>query len=232
MADRLIFTLSPGRCGTKYLTYAMRLVPGVAAFHEPSPNFVSVVEEARRDPYVAVRFWLDKKLPWIDSLEQPVYFESSHLFGKGFVSALVTIGRVPDVVVLTRPHREVALSFWRRRSIPGRTWSGISYLLDPTGLKNWDKLTDYQLCYWYCLEMNRRIRTSAVFIASKEGIVESIKMRQLVTEAGFSDLCHRLALPAPTGFLGSMIVNSSPLRWKVLYPEGNIDDLEAEVECL
>jgi len=80
--------------------------------------------------------------------------------------------------------------------------------------------------------MNRRIRTSAVFIASKEGIVESIKMRQLVTEAGFSDLCHRLALPAPTGFLGSMIVNSSPLRWKVLYPEGNIDDLEAEVECL
>lgn len=228
---RLIFTLSPGRCGTKYLAYAMGLVPGVAAFHEPSPDFVSVAAEARHDPRVAVRFWLEEKLPWIESLGPLVYFESSHLFGKGFVRALVATGRVPDVVVLSRPHREVALSFWRRRSVPGRTGRGRDYLLDPTGLGNWDRLTDYQLCYWYCLEMGRRIESSAALIDSRGGMVEPIEMRRLVTRDGFAALCRRLALPGPTGFLGPTVVNSSPQRWKTLYPEGDMDDLEAEVEC-
>ena len=62
----LIFTVTPGRSGTKYLAALLGSVPGVAAHHEPQPDFVTALRRAQQDPEVAFAFWRDVKLPFID----------------------------------------------------------------------------------------------------------------------------------------------------------------------
>jgi hypothetical protein len=57
----------------------------------------------------------------------------------------------------------VAKSFLLINSIPERTPLGCNYMLspaDPCLLQTpfWEDFTDYQLCYWYTLEMRRRSR--------------------------------------------------------------------------
>jgi len=99
-------------------------VPGVDAKHEPRPDFASVARDAQHDPEMAREFWITKKLPAIQKSAPDVYFETSHVFAHGFADALLDIGTPADVIGLSRPHREVALSIWRRRSIPGRTGRG------------------------------------------------------------------------------------------------------------
>jgi hypothetical protein len=135
-ARRLIFSLNPGRCGTAYLWKAFETVPGVLGGHEPRPNFVDVMRAAQDDPGAARRWLEEVKLPYIRSLDcgvgyNAVYVETSHLFVQGFVEPMLDLGVVPDVIVIDRPVREVALSMWRRKEIPGRTWLGLRYRLKP-----------------------------------------------------------------------------------------------------
>ena len=166
----LIFTVTPGRSGTKYLTALLGSVPGVASHHEPVPDYVTVMRRAQQDPEVAFAFLRDVKLPTIAAMPSPIYAETSHLFCKGFLEPAILIGLRPKLIVLRRPPSEVAWSLFERDTIPTRTPYGCLYLLDPRDpgvmpLPGWERMTDYQLCFWYALEIERRQLRYAGFAA-------------------------------------------------------------------
>jgi hypothetical protein len=206
---RLIFTVTTGRSGTDYLARLMECVPGVSSHHEPRPNFVWAMRAAQMDPDVARRFWTEQKLPAIEACEQPVYSETSHVVSKGFLEPLLELGYRPDLILLRRPHREVALSMLRLNTIPARTPKGLKWYLSPEdpgvlGLPGWRDLHDYQLCYWYCLEVERRREYYAALLSGLGARVVSITLAELTTFRGFMRLRKELGL---AGYL------SAPRHW-------------------
>jgi len=162
---RLLFTVSTGRCGTQHLAFCLNLFRCVSAHHEPRPKFSEAMRAVQAQPGVASEFWLRRKLPRIARSRKPIYAETSHVASKGFLESLIELGYRPDVIHLQRDPRLVALSLWRLDTVPGRTLRGLKYYLgpdDPGVLPlRWPEGAephDYQLCYWYCLEIARRAR--------------------------------------------------------------------------
>lgn len=148
MTDKhLVFVLSPGRCGTRYLKEMVATIPDVAVVHERPPDFADASRLAQFVPEAARRFWFGHKLPAIERYPEQTYFETSHTF-VAFADAPLQMDTPPDLVILTRPHREVALSRWRRGSIPARTPRGNQYCLHPDApgvilkAENWRRFTD------------------------------------------------------------------------------------------
>lgn len=160
---RLIFTVTTGRSGTAYLASVFGYAKGVCGLHEPAPEFSDCLRDVQKDPQLARRFLLEQKLPAIASLPFDIYLETSHLACKGFFEPLLELGIVPDLLVHRRNPRDVALSMYRMGTIPGRSDKGFKFYLSPDDpgvlkLKGWEALEDYQICYWYCLEIERRAR--------------------------------------------------------------------------
>lgn len=218
---RLIFCWSPGRCGTRYLTRLFETVPGVVARHEPPPRF-SECEGSKR------AFWALQKMPAIEALQAPVYVETSHCFALGFLEPLVEMGYDSDIVQIQRNHRDVALSYWRRWSIPGRTRRGKEFLLQPT-FDGWTELTDYQLCYWHALEVDRRAGNGRLQV-HRWHVVD---FDNLVGGSGFLELVESLGLPGPNKRAYERrrceIVNANPANYYQHFPKGDLDRLEAKV---
>ncbi len=170
---RLIFSVTTGRSGTAYLASIFGFAKGVYSVHEPTPEYADVLRQVQKTATVAQQFLLEKKLPAILKTSGNIYIETSHLACKGFLEPLLQLGIVPDLIVHRRPPRDVALSMLKMGTIPGRSNKGLRFYLSPDDpevltLSGWEKLNDYQLCYWYCLEIERR----AVFY------------KQLFTQAG------------------------------------------------
>ncbi|MEM1384712.1 MAG: hypothetical protein AAF713_09690 [Pseudomonadota bacterium] len=196
---RLIFCATPGRSGTAFLTRLLGRVPGIAAAHEPKPNFVAVAQAVQQDPALAERFWREEKLPAIAGGDASVYAETSHLACKGFLEPLMRLGIPFDLIVLRRQPRAVAWSLVERNCVPARTGPGIRYLLDPRDrtvmpLPGWEGLTDYQLAFWYALEIERRQRRYAAMVAQSGGAVATITNRQLGAWSHFVAMLQVLRL--------------------------------------
>ena len=158
---RLIFTITTGRSGTAYLSTILGLARNVCSVHEPAPEFANLMRDVQGNPDLARRFLVDKKLPAILQSPADIYIETSHLACKGFLLPLIELGVVPDIIIHTRPAREVSLSLLKMGTIPGRSSKSLRFYLTPDdpgvlGVPDWQNLHDYQLCYWYCLEIERR----------------------------------------------------------------------------
>lgn len=169
----LIFTVTAGRSGTKLLTTLLKDSLGISAEHEPVPRVNFVMRSIINAPEVAKTWLLSEKLPAIlASANSPIYIETSHLFCKGFIEPMLELGLRPKFIILKRPAIEVAESFFYINSIPERTSSGRLVLLGPSDpgvlhLPNWEQYSDFQLCYWYALEIERRQKIySAMFEAA------------------------------------------------------------------
>ena len=241
LSKRLIFTVTTGRSGTNYLTKMLGYVPGVDSFGEPEPQFSSVMRSIQKDKSLAYRFLIKEKLPRIAEMPGPVYVETSHLFCKGFVEPLLDIGLVPDLILLKRPHRAVALSLYMLGTIPGRTEKGLKYCLSPEDpdvlpVPGWRALHDYQLCYWYCLEIERRSTAYPIMVSDKGGRVVDVSLDEISTAKGFINLLSSLGLPRPgvLDLVRYMLGKSKPVntkmdRKKSTMPEEDLDQLEQEV---
>jgi len=167
-----------------------------------------------------------------------VYAETSHLFGKGFVKPLLDLGVVPDVIVLDRVNRDVALSYWRRGTIPAKTLMGQRYLLHPEQaeycpLPRWWTFTDYQLCYWYTREMERRMVERAKWIDSAGGNVYHMGFEGLADDGIIEWPSKSLGLPPLNRELVNRIHtnarNATPPSVQDRLPPGNLDELEQQV---
>ena len=159
---RLIFSLSAGRTGSEFLTRLLALLPDTASLHEPEPAFQRMMRPALTNPALAREFLQRYKLPALAAHPESTVVETSHVFCKGFVEPLLELDLLPAVVILRRHPRAVAISYLERYTVPGRTRYGWQFLLQPSDpgvlhLPGWHSLTDYQLCYWYALETERRI---------------------------------------------------------------------------
>jgi len=196
---RCIFCLTTGRSGTKYLSQVFDLLPNVKAFHEPVPDFISCARSARENPQDGIRFVIDKKIPAINAIKEPIYIETSHLFCKGFVEIFADLDIDFDIIILKRKQRTVAKSLYGRKSIPGQKPNGVKYLLTPnadgvfTKLNDWKNLHHYQLCYWYCLEIERRIEIYKNFKSVKR--IAETTLKDITTVDGLYQLCENLDLP-------------------------------------
>lgn len=236
---RLIFTVTTGRSGTNYLADVLAALPGVACFHEPAPAFSECMRDVQEDSRVAYRFWIEHKLPAIASRRERIYIETDHAFCKGFLEPLLDLGVVPDLIILSRPMRAVASSMYQLNSIPCRTEAGLRYWLHPEDpgvlpLPDWRGLDDYQLCYWYCLEIARRAERYQRLL-SGHGRVVRVGLAELTTPVGVSRLVSALELPA-FGWLGQFRlrrvarrrVNDKRSRKRRVLPTC-LDELEREV---
>jgi hypothetical protein len=203
-SKRLIFAVSTGRSGTAYLSQILSCVPGVSSHHEARPKFSKALRPVQQNVQLAYKFWIKEKLPAIAKDSAPVYAETSHLFCKGFAEPLLDLGIVPDLILLTRPYRQVALSFCRFGTIPGRTAQGLKYLLGPDdpevlSLPDWHELDDYQLCYWYCLEIERRMSKYNELFSGLGAHVVRVSLEEISSLTGFEKLLLGMNLPKPDG---------------------------------
>lgn len=238
---RLIFTVTTGRSGTAYLWRILELVPGIASQHEVRPLFADVMREVQTNPAAAREFWIERKLPAILECGRPVYVETGHLFCKGFFEPLLELGHTPDLILLSRPNRQVATSLLQLGTIPGRTKGGLHWYLSPDDpgvltLPDWRSLSDYQLCYWYCLEIERRARVYGETVRSRGGRVVATTLAEINTVAGFRRLLRELDLPRPSLYNWAKYTlnrnrtfNRKPGERLDVEPPQNLDREEREV---
>jgi hypothetical protein len=201
---RLIFAVSTGRSGTAYLAQILGCVPDVSSHHEAKPKFSKALRPVQQDARLAYKFWIKEKLPIIAKDPAPIYAETSHLFCKGFAEPLLDLGVVPDLIMLTRPYRQVALSFCRFGTIPGRTAQGLKYLVGPAdpgvlSMPDWQEMDDYQLCFWYCLEIERRMSKYSEMFSGLGAQVVRVSLEEISTLSGFEKILLGLDLQKPYG---------------------------------
>ena len=213
----LVFCLSAGRTGTARLANLLSHCPDTTAQHESDPNFLDIARPSRNDRRKGIDWWLHDKLPAIMNQPGTHYVETSHLFGKGPELALLDVLRDKeyssiypevtfDLMFLSRPHREIALSYWRRNTIPGRTAGGNLYLLHPAAaiyfpVPQYKTLNNYQLCYWYALEMEARV-LATVRAFEDAGLLERKIQTLTPTSRGFNSgtlvsYCDWYGIPRP-----------------------------------
>jgi hypothetical protein len=199
---RLIFTVTTGRSGTNYLANMLSYLPGVLSLHEPAPTFHAVLRSAVRDPEVAYRFLIENKLPAIAQCPGSIYIETSHVFCKAFFEPMLEIGIVPDLILLSRPKRDVAISFYQLGSIPARTPRGKIYFVQPDDpgvlpMPGWETMHDYQLNFWYTLEIERRAKLYGDEIRRRGGMVYAVTLDEISTVIGYWKLILAMQLPFP-----------------------------------
>jgi hypothetical protein len=196
---RLIFVISTGRSGTEYLTQVLGLFQNVHAEHEPEPSFTNAFRTIATAPHLARQFWLDHKLPAIARSPAPIYAETSHLVCKGFLESGIELGLRPTLIHLVRRYRDTARSMLALNTIPARTFNGVRFYLGPEDhaflpvpRAVFDRWHDYQLCYWYCLEIGERARVYAERFRPLGITVERVELDDIRTTAGVHDLARRL----------------------------------------
>lgn len=209
-AKRLLLTVTTGRSGTLYLARVLGLFRGVTSEHEPKPTFSSAFRTVAAAPATAREFWLEHKLPRVARARGAVYAETSHLACKGFLESLVELGVVPELLHLVRAPRAVAASLLALGTVPGRTYKGVKYYLSPADAPLLPlacperELTDYQVCFWYCLEIAERARVYAERFAPAGVRVHRVELGELSERDGPARLGERLGLGAP-GLRGRLL---------------------------
>jgi hypothetical protein len=196
---KLIFTVTAGRSGTMFLQQLLELAPNITSLHEPDPAFHSCLRRIQREPEYARDFLLNLKLPAIANYPTPYYAEVSHVFCKGFLSPLLDMGIIPNLIVLRRSPRLIALSYLSSNTVPERTALGKEYLLSPDDpgvvpLRNWRRMSDYQLLFWYAIEIERRQAAYARLVTGLGGIVHDTTAEELHDADCYFRLCERLGV--------------------------------------
>ncbi|MDA0321181.1 MAG: hypothetical protein O2923_00485 [Verrucomicrobia bacterium] len=239
---RLIFSVATGRCGTAYLAELFKFLPHIDSHHEPAPEFADVMRSALRSPAEATQFLLSRKLTGVAASPMPTYVETSHLFCKGFLEPMLNLGLRPDIVALSRPAREVALSMVGLGTIPGRSDKGLRFYLSPDDpnvlpIRGGGELNDYQVCYWYCLEMARRTDVYETLCREQGCRYVRVTLAGISRLRGFRFLIKQLELPGPSlrGWLQYLVyhrnrVNESRPGKKSVGPPPDLYALEKDVQ--
>ncbi len=229
----LVFTVTPGRSGTKYLTVLLGGVPGVSAYHEPQPDFATYMRAAQTKSETAYAFWLYAKLPFIAAAPGAIYAETSHLFCKGFLEPALLLGLRPGLIILRRAASQVAWSLLERQTVPARSDFGKKYLLSPEDpgvmpLPGWQAMTDYQLCFWYALEIERRQIRYAEYARRLEMPVVEVLQRDLGKPQVFKRMLEALGLAADDKVMMHHSLASAGQHNKNARSLQKTDDLEAQ----
>jgi hypothetical protein len=235
----VILTVTTGRSGTGYLCSLLQGFD-ICVLHEPEPNFVDVMRDAQSNPSVAERFLVERKLPFIRGIPQSTYLETSHLACKGFIEPLLKLGIIPDLIILNRDRISVATSLYRLQTIPGRTSSGLKYLSSPDdpgvlSIGAWRGLHDWALCYWYCLEIERRASVYRHSVTKLGGNILETSVDSL--ETNDESLCELINYVFPSERNNDKIESISERRYvivnqKLEYNRSELLSYEAMIEMV
>lgn len=197
---QLYFTVTTGRSGTAFLTKYVASFDEIFSVHEAAPPFHPFMRDAINDKHVAEKFWLTEKIPAIIASGSTKYCETSHLICKGFLEPLFERGIYPNLILLKRNKREVAKSIFFLNTIPGKTAAGLEYYLKPDDpgvllpVENWQTLTDYQLCYWYTLEIEARQTHYGALVARQGAKSLVVDFEKLLAGKLFNELTDFFSL--------------------------------------
>lgn len=201
-SKRLVLLVTTGRSGTKYLSFLFGLLNNFRSEHEASPGFHDFYRAIQNGKYTFREFWLKKKLPHIAEVLEEYYSDTSHVACKGFFESLIELGIKPYFIILKRNNRDVARSLFQLNTIPGRTDLGLKYLSSPDdpGVlrlnRDWRELSDYQLCYWYTLEIDRRIGYYKGYFKQEHCDFTEVTFDDLMYGDGFMSIVKNLKLPS------------------------------------
>ena len=195
---RFIFSITPGRSGSKLLTALAQCVDGVSAVHEGPPRMNYLLRTICSHP-PAAKWWLETEMfPAIaKDLSSGIYLETSHLFCKGFIEPTLDLGLKPSFIILSRPADEVAESLHAIGCVPERSGIGRMVLLGPSDdgvqeMPDWQSLSDYQLCYWYALEIERRQAFYERWLPERGCDVWRVQLKDLQNTSLLPDLAQFL----------------------------------------
>lgn len=235
---KLIFTVTTGRSGTGLLAEKLKFVSKASVYHEGEPGFhkhMRAVIDGQED---ARTFLLNQKLPFVEQLQPSIYIETSHLFCKGFLEPLLEIGVIPDLILLRRPERDIAKSLYQLGTIPGRDDKARTFYLMPSDqvylpLPGWESMHDYQLCFWYTLEIARRQQIYRHLVTALGGRVVEVTLSEIIEGEGIKKIANALELPLPPPrfpWKKSKKVNAKSDKKKIFdIPESDLFSLEREV---
>jgi hypothetical protein len=170
--EKVVFTATTGRSGTKTLASLLSTVQDCIALHEPYPIMCGPVLKAATYGNTAAADKVYWRIKSVNILRAAVghryYVEANHCFIKSFIQqAIEDFGERLAVIHLVRPAIEVAMSIFRLQEYPG-TDIGNAWWLDyraPTNLIQIADLIDcdaefshpFYKALWYWHEVEMRI---------------------------------------------------------------------------
>lgn len=182
----LFFTVTAGGTGTKTLAKLFRTFPDFFITHQYNyPKANDFKQQITLNPDKCISFW-EKRLDNIKKQKQTNYIETSHIISKGFIEGLFELEIIPNIIILRRNLRQISKFMVYKDIIPNRTETGRTTLFntyDPGVciIKKPDLLTDYQLCFWYCIEMEKRALEYKNEVLQKGGKVFETNIVDLTT---------------------------------------------------
>jgi len=201
----LTFTVTSGRSGTKLLTVLLQKSAGIDACHEPDPRANFELRGTIEDPRHGLNWLINEKLPYIATHHtRRIYAETSHIYCKGFIELIQELGLNTRYIILRRDAKAVARSLYQMKCIPERTDAGRLVLIGPSdkgvlNLPNWQEYSDYQLCYWYAREIERRQQHYAARFAAERIPFHDLRMEDLLAWDKFQRLCAFLDVGGTVG---------------------------------
>jgi len=204
--ERVIFTATTGRSGTKSLASLFSMVPECVSLHEPWPDMSGDVLRAASYGQQELADQIYRRIKSVNILRAAVgyryYFEANHCFVKTFMEqAIADFDDRIAVVHLVRPTLDVAMSIYQLHEEPG-SGLGNSWWLDhraPTNVIRISRVLDSDPEYshpfyktlWYWYEVEARIaawRASmpAVLVArfETEWLGDRAKVMRLLGQLG------------------------------------------------
>jgi hypothetical protein len=166
-----IFVASTGRSGTQSLSRIFAAAQKAVCVHEPPPVMLRRCPQGMDEAQYFRELFHQKKKHTIRrrARSHRYYLETNHQFAKTFADLAIEYFKTKTSVIhLRRDPLKVAASFYNIGSIPGKSYRGKLYLLDPLGTDNCIDLRDmfreggpldhdYYRCLWYWYEVEARI---------------------------------------------------------------------------
>ncbi len=228
---RFVFTITPGRTGTAYLTKLLRLnCPDMECHHERTgfdrmgvhnPDASTFMLFNSRGNVTEVRDFWRRKFALIRNGPGDGYVEISHFLGKaGLVENLDLLGSdaAIDLIDLRRDLFQVVWSYANRFDFAnnGFTWL---FSLDPAYPR---RIVDparfrrhgmFGSCLWYALEMFTRAEYYRRMLRDRANLrVHTVDLDDLTDANGVRDFLERIALTAPDSASPSLPAKTNHTR--------------------
>jgi hypothetical protein len=227
--------LSAGRSGTNKLAELFS-IENVYSEHESEPGFhtVRLSTDEVKDNFVS------DKIAFYESTGMPNIVHTGHMMGLGFLEKFINSSvEIKDCIVLQRSWREIATSMFLLDWIPYKQKFIVPWYSGPdeTGVLQYDGYETahpYQLCYWWCLESDRRIKEQTKILQDHGVNIHYVNIVELLTLENFNDLLLKLGINQVSE-IDTLLVNDVEKLSKYINfsriapPDSYLDMLEEEV---
>jgi len=199
-APRVVFILSTGRTGTKYIGDLLNQLPGVVSVQEPRPSRVlqawtSAFLESKVSRDVMANVLYNKRVKLLGHPRGNLYVESNH-FIDGFIDVLPEVFDNPIVIHIVRDPRTFVPSMINRGNDHG--WKLLInkyvpfFAYAPEGVKR-SAMTPIERESYHWVGMNRVLADYGAkhpenyHLFKFEGIFESKNFRELLSTIGITN---------------------------------------------